>query len=388
MLDRVCERCGGSLEHIHPSRLAGTRFCGGACRRAWHREQDGENARLTALGAQEGRSGSQAPSSPDARVRAPLASRSQDPGSVQAQDLVDCEAVIERGLATFVAVGDALVRIRDERLYRATHRTFEAYCRERWQLGRKRAYDLIGAASVAAELSPMGDTQPSSERVARELAPLRGEPTQLREAWSEVVEKHGPAPTAAQVREIVRAPAAPAAGPVDQCVVPPVLQAALRSAFTIVGRAAVRDGGVYVGSEFEGGVRWVNPPARAVARWVRAASEYSSFPGCVAVCVVPVDTTAAWWWDYCRRAEVRFLREPLVWDQAGEALAPVASAVVVFGARRASVLWWDLPSPSAQAETPKRAPVDGEDGSGAGGAPAEGVDADAELARLVAKGLA
>ena len=39
--------------------------------------------------------------------------------------LAECEAVIERGLATFVEVGRALLHIRDERLYRAAHRTFE-----------------------------------------------------------------------------------------------------------------------------------------------------------------------------------------------------------------------------------------------------------------------
>jgi hypothetical protein len=317
--------------------------------------------------------------------------------------LAECEAIVERGLRAFVEVGEALQRIRDERLYRDVHGTFEAYCRERWGLTPQHGGRLIAAAEVGRVLEPIGSippaevaslvvpsgtTAPASEAVARELAPLRGEPDRLREAWTDAVEQHGPAPTAAQVREIVRAPTAtPATAPVDQCVVPRELQAALRSEFAIVGKAAVRHGGVHVGSEYEGGARWVNPPVAEIKRWVRAASEYADFDHCVAVCVVPVATTATWWWDYCRRAEVRFLREPLVWDQAGEALAPVPAAVVVFGARRASVRWWDLSSPSAPAETPERAPVDGE-GSQSGGAPAEGVDADAELARLVAKGLA
>lgn len=77
-------------------------------------------------------------------------------------------------LATFVEVGEALLRIRDERLYRETHGSFEEYCRERWGMARKRAYDFIAAAEVTAELSPTGDIPvPPSERVARELALLR-----------------------------------------------------------------------------------------------------------------------------------------------------------------------------------------------------------------------
>ena len=51
--------------------------------------------------------------------------------------LTECEAVIERGLRTFVEVGEALLRIRDERLYRETHGTFEDYCRERWAMRRE-----------------------------------------------------------------------------------------------------------------------------------------------------------------------------------------------------------------------------------------------------------
>lgn len=119
--------------------------------------------------------------------------------------LAGCEARIERGLATFVDVGQALLEVRDDRLYRAAHGTFEDYCRERWGLSRKRAYDLTAAAEVSAAVSPNGDTpSPPNEAVARELAPLRSDPPRLREAWSEAVEEHGPEPTAAQVREKVR----------------------------------------------------------------------------------------------------------------------------------------------------------------------------------------
>lgn len=119
--------------------------------------------------------------------------------------LAACEARIERGLATFLDTGQALLEVRDSRLYRATHRTFEDYCLERWGQTPQHVNRLVAAAEVVTVLEPVGSIPaPSSERVARELAPLRSDPPRLREAWSEAVEDHGPEPTAAQVREKVR----------------------------------------------------------------------------------------------------------------------------------------------------------------------------------------
>lgn len=85
----------------------------------------------------------------------------------------------------------------------AGHGTFEDYCRERWGFERAHAYRMVQSAEVVGALSPNGDiSEPRSEAVARELAPLRDEPEVMREAWTEAVEQHGPAPTAAQVREV------------------------------------------------------------------------------------------------------------------------------------------------------------------------------------------
>ena len=114
--------------------------------------------------------------------------------------LADCEAVIERGLGTFIEVGAALAEIRDAGLYREGFETFEDYCRDRWDFSRPRAYQLIDAA----EMSTTVDTALPSERVARELAPLRDEPEQLRETWAEAVERHGERPTAKQVHVLVQ----------------------------------------------------------------------------------------------------------------------------------------------------------------------------------------
>jgi len=95
------------------------------------------------------------------------------------------EVTIERGLKTFVTVGSALSVIRDRKLYRETHGTFDDYCRERWGMSRFYAHRTIDAAKVADNLLPMGNI-PTSERQARPLTKL--EPEQQREVWREAVE--------------------------------------------------------------------------------------------------------------------------------------------------------------------------------------------------------
>jgi len=101
------------------------------------------------------------------------------------------EDVIERGLKTFLEVGQALAEIRDQRLYKAHYTTFDQYLRERWRqrLSRSYASRLIQAAQVVA-LLPVGN-RPTTERVARELVPLADQPDVLREVWDEVRAMYG-----------------------------------------------------------------------------------------------------------------------------------------------------------------------------------------------------
>jgi hypothetical protein len=110
------------------------------------------------------------------------------------------EREIEGYAATAAAAGKALREIRDDRLYRNTHPTFELYARDRWGMGRTRAYQLIDQANTDDALSTNGGqtTKPSSERVSREL---KGTAAQKRKQWNAAVKKHGPKPTAAQTRQ-------------------------------------------------------------------------------------------------------------------------------------------------------------------------------------------
>ena len=104
--------------------------------------------------------------------------------------LARCEAVIRRGWESFIEVGVALAQIRDQRLYRAQHQTFEHYCREKWDYRKSHAYRLIAAAEVVKCLSPVGDIpQPTHERQVRPLFGL--EPEKIRELWKKAVAKAG-----------------------------------------------------------------------------------------------------------------------------------------------------------------------------------------------------
>ena len=45
--------------------------------------------------------------------------------NLQKQEFKDCELVIDDGLKGFISVGNALAKIRDEKLYRENYDTFE-----------------------------------------------------------------------------------------------------------------------------------------------------------------------------------------------------------------------------------------------------------------------
>jgi hypothetical protein len=105
--------------------------------------------------------------------------------TAEATALFECEVVIEEGLSNFVEVGNALMKIRDGRLYKGAYKTFEAYCKERWGMSRAFAHRTIEASGVCANLLPIGNV-PQSESVARPLASLP--PETQKEVWKEAVE--------------------------------------------------------------------------------------------------------------------------------------------------------------------------------------------------------
>lgn len=117
-------------------------------------------------------------------------------------ELERCEVVIRQGLETFIEVGQALMTIRDKRLYRIEFGTFEDYCRDKWGMPRNYANKLIAASEVVANLE-MGTIVPKTESQARPLTSF--EPEIQREAWKEVVhqsQETGKPITAATVQQV------------------------------------------------------------------------------------------------------------------------------------------------------------------------------------------
>jgi hypothetical protein len=98
------------------------------------------------------------------------------------------EETITEGLATFFEVGSALMAIKEARLYREKHSSFEAYCQQRWGFGRTYAWRVIGAAERLKLLNDEGTTRkPSSEFQMRPF--LRLAPEAFPNAWKQVLER-------------------------------------------------------------------------------------------------------------------------------------------------------------------------------------------------------
>jgi hypothetical protein len=109
------------------------------------------------------------------------------------------ERLVER---SFYTAGKALQRLRDLRLYRSTHRSFDAYVKERFGYGKNNANMKILASSVVDELEKMttngGQILPTSERQVRPLTVL--EPEQQRAAWEQAVSLSGGSVPRARIR--------------------------------------------------------------------------------------------------------------------------------------------------------------------------------------------
>ena len=125
--------------------------------------------------------------------------------SQERSELSRCEGYIEQNLQTLFEVGRAFAQIRDAKLYRETHKTFEEYCIERWKISRPRAYQLIDASVVQENLSTIVDKSlplPTNEAQTRALKKVPAE--KQPELWTKAVQQNnGNAPTAKQVIQII-----------------------------------------------------------------------------------------------------------------------------------------------------------------------------------------
>ncbi|MEM8829498.1 MAG: hypothetical protein AAGE96_09090 [Cyanobacteria bacterium P01_G01_bin.19] len=130
---------------------------------------------------------------------------------VNEQDFYNLEHTVQQGIDIFYRVGEALAEIRDRKLYKqAGYKDFQVYLKEKWHMGKSKAYRLIDSATVVSNIVetkksvPHGGQKilPQSERVTRELTKLT--PEQQVEAWDKAIEQSNGNPTAAQVKEVVQ----------------------------------------------------------------------------------------------------------------------------------------------------------------------------------------
>jgi len=125
--------------------------------------------------------------------------------TAEAGRLEELETVIAENFQGFYAVGCALAEIQAGKLYRQTHGTFEDYCKERFEVARRTAYQYIDAKEAMDNVRNCAQIEllPMNEAQARPLTRL--EPDAQVEAWKEVV-KSAPFDggiTAKHVSEIV-----------------------------------------------------------------------------------------------------------------------------------------------------------------------------------------
>ncbi|BAT56731.1 unknown protein (plasmid) [Nostoc sp. NIES-3756] len=119
------------------------------------------------------------------------------------RDRLNLERKVE---SAFVEAGKALKELRDRRLYRSTHKTFEEYCKDRFGYSRRQPYLLMDAAVVFDNLKekcdPMDHILPTNERQVRPLINLK--PSQQQKVWQRAVkEAGGKIPSGRIVQDIV-----------------------------------------------------------------------------------------------------------------------------------------------------------------------------------------
>ncbi len=110
----------------------------------------------------------------------------------ESRELDQLEAIVDAFQVAYMDAGQALMVIRDKKLYRHVAKTFEEYAKQRFSYSRQHSYRLIEAYQAVRDtediLSPNGDKvleSPRTEGVARELAKAES-PEKRADLWSAV----------------------------------------------------------------------------------------------------------------------------------------------------------------------------------------------------------
>jgi hypothetical protein len=130
----------------------------------------------------------------------------EEPTELSEDEQKERERLEKQIVDSFYQAGVALRELRDRKLFRSTHRTFEEYAKEILGFTRIRLYQLIGAAQVYENIRENVNAPltlfPTTEYQCRPLVKL-GQEEQV-EAWKIAVDLAGEkTPTSAAVRQAV-----------------------------------------------------------------------------------------------------------------------------------------------------------------------------------------
>ncbi|MBD2732144.1 hypothetical protein H6G96_39345 [Nostoc sp. FACHB-892] len=156
------------------------------------------------------------PENPASATITVTAAEVEELSETEQRDRLHLERRVERA---FFEAGKALAELRDRRLYRSTHKTFEEYCRSRFAYTHRHVNYLIAASNVVDNIimgtngsqneipDEMGTNGsqilPTTERQVRPLTKL--EPSQQQEVWRQAVEQAGgKVPPARIVKDVVQ----------------------------------------------------------------------------------------------------------------------------------------------------------------------------------------
>lgn len=126
----------------------------------------------------------------------------------QSDEKEKLEAVIRDGVKTFQEVGDALARIYAWNLYADEYESFKEYCLKKWNIGERRAHQLVAAARAQKNIGTT--VQFPNERVAREVTSLP--PIQQKQVAKVLAQNPGEITAErakSAVREVLRRPPEP-----------------------------------------------------------------------------------------------------------------------------------------------------------------------------------
>jgi hypothetical protein len=130
----------------------------------------------------------------------------EEPTELSEEEQKERERLEKQIVDSFYQAGVALRELRDKKLFRSTHRTFEEYARDILGFSRIRLYQLMGAAQVYENIrenvnAPL-TSLPTTEYQCRPLVKLTQE--EQVEAWKIAVDLAGEkTPTSAAVRQAV-----------------------------------------------------------------------------------------------------------------------------------------------------------------------------------------